>query len=95
MSIPHRLGAEEAKQRIARLITETRGKFGGTVSDVEESWTENRGTIRFKAMGFSVSGSLDVQPSLVNVEINLPFAALPFKSRIESELSGKAKELLT
>lgn len=93
-SVPHTLGTDEAKKRITHLITESKTKFGNSVTDVEESWSENRGTFRFKAMGFSVSGNLQVEPSTVQVEINLPFAALPFKGRVENEISNRAKELL-
>ncbi|MEO5802256.1 MAG: polyhydroxyalkanoic acid system family protein [Verrucomicrobiota bacterium] len=94
ISIPHKLGTEEAKHRILRLITETKDKFGNQVSDLDESWNENHGTFRFKAMGFNVSGDLEVEPSIVRAEINLPFAALPFRGRLENELTAKAKELL-
>ncbi len=94
MSIPHQLGSDEAKKRITRLIGETKTKFGNDVSDLEESWVENRGQFRFKAKGFSVSGNLQVEANAVHVEINLPFAALLFKSRLESELSTHAKALL-
>jgi len=94
LSVPHKLSPEEARQRITKLISETKSQFGNSVSDVKESWVDNRGTFSFRAMGFSVSGNLQVEPSTVEVEINLPFAALPFKSRAEKEISNRAKELL-
>ena len=92
--VPHQLGMDEARQRILRLMAETKAKFDAKISEVEETWNGNRGLFRFKAMGFSVSGNLNVEPNLANVEINLPFAALPFKSRIESDLTTRARELL-
>lgn len=94
VSVPHALGSDEAKQRVVKLINETKGKFGDQVSELEESWHGDEGTFRFKAMGFSVSGNMYIEPNLARVEINLPFAALPFKSRIENDLSAKAKEIL-
>ncbi|MEO7299585.1 MAG: polyhydroxyalkanoic acid system family protein [Verrucomicrobiota bacterium] len=94
LSIPHKLSPEEAKLRITKLITETKSQFGGSVSEVKESWADNQGTFSFRAMGFAVSGNLQVEPSTVQVEINLPFAALPFKGRVESEISTRAKQLL-
>jgi hypothetical protein len=94
LSVPHKLGADEAKRRITQLIGEARGQFGHSVSDVKESWVDNRGTFSFRAMGFSVSGNLQVEPATVEMDINLPFAALPLKGRIENELSSKAKTLL-
>jgi hypothetical protein len=64
------------------------------MSDVRESWTANHNDFAFKAMGFSVSGNMEVKPSAVDLCINFPFAALPFKGRIESEIVEKAKTLL-
>lgn len=93
-SVPHKLGAVEAKRRIANLIGQTRTQFGDKVTDVNERWIADRGEFSFKAMGFPISGVLEVKSDAVDGELNLPFAALPFKSRIEAELSGKARELL-
>jgi putative polyhydroxyalkanoic acid system protein len=94
LSVPHQLGTDEAKKRITKLLGETKAHYGDKISDLEESWVDNRGQFRFKAMGFSVSGNLEVQAGQVAGELNLPFAALPFKSKIESDLSTRAKELL-
>jgi hypothetical protein len=94
LSAPHKLGADEARKRIQQLISDTRKQFGHSVSDVKESWSDHRGDFSFRAMGFLVSGILQVEPVTVNLEINLPFAALPFKSRVEKEISKRAAELL-
>ena len=94
ISVPHQLGADEAKKRITNLITESRAKFSDQVSNVRESWEGHRGDFGFRAMGFDVSGDLAVQPAVVDIEVKLPFAALLFKSRLENEISTKAKELL-
>ena len=94
ISIPHKLGADEAKKRIKNLISDAQQQLGNKVSDVKESWTDNRGDFSFRAMGFSVSGTLKVEPTTADLEINLPFAALPLKGRVEKEISNRAKELL-
>ena len=94
LSVPHKLGADEAKKRIQNLISETRRQFGHNASDVKESWKENHGEFSFRAMGFAVSGTLQVQPSTAELEIHLPFAALPLKGRVEREITQKANELL-
>ncbi|MFN7140779.1 MAG: polyhydroxyalkanoic acid system family protein [Limisphaerales bacterium] len=94
VSVPHNLGTEEAKRRIQGLITDAKSKFGGQATDVRENWTGDRNDFGFRAMGMAVSGSMEVQPSVVNIRIDLPFAALPFKSKIEQEINGKARQLL-
>ena len=95
VSVPHNLGADEAKKRITHLFTETKGQLGNTVTDVQESWIDNKGIFSFKAMGFTVGGNLSVESAVVDVEVNLPFAALPFKSKLENELTTRAKALLS
>lgn len=94
LSVPHQLGQDEAKNRIAKLIADSRVKFGNSVSDVQETWAGNVDTFSFRAMGFAVDGQLNVQPAAVDIELNFPWAAAPFKGRIESEIVKHAKELL-
>jgi hypothetical protein len=94
LSVPHQLGQDEAKCRVSKLITESRGQFGDKVTDLEEAWTGNIETFRFCAMGMAIDGRLDVQPAEVLIDVNLPWAALPFKGRVESEILKHARELL-
>ena len=95
IAVPHNLTQQEAKNRIQNFASQSRGHFGGVVSDVKEDWTDNTGSFSFRAMGFPVSGKLHVEAANVRVEIDLPLAALPFKSKIETEMASRAKALLT
>lgn len=95
VSVPHNLGEGEAVKRVSGLITELKNQFGSQVSDVRESWDGNRGIFSFRAMGMSVDGELSVLPSKVEVEGNLPLAALPFKGTIESTIRNKLENLLS
>jgi hypothetical protein len=45
-------------------------------------------------MGFDVSGKVDVEDHEVNMDGQIPFAALAFKGKIESVLREKMTELL-
>jgi Putative polyhydroxyalkanoic acid system protein (PHA_gran_rgn) len=94
LSVPHHLTQEEAKHRITSLIADSRTKFAGKVSNAVESWNGFVDAFSFEAMGFSVKGRLEVQPSEVLVELNLPLAAYPFKGRIENEILTHARQLL-
>src|SRR5690242_19723164 len=94
LSIPHKIGAAEAKTRISKLAKEAQAQLGGVVTDVREEWRDHVGTFGFRAMGFNIAGQFDVQPSTVEISVNLPLAALPFQSKIEDELNRKAVALL-
>jgi hypothetical protein len=94
LSVPHKLGADGAKARIQKLISENLQQMSGMVTDVKENWVENKNNFSFRAMGFNVAGAMTVQPSDVLIEVNLPLAALPFKSKMEQELKTRAQQLL-
>lgn len=94
LSVPHKLKQDEAKTRISKLIADGRSQFGDRVTDLQEAWTGNIESFSFRAMGFAIDGHLDVQPAEVLIDINLPWAALPFKGRVESEILKHARELL-
>jgi hypothetical protein len=94
LSVAHQLGQEAAKNRIAGLMADSRARFAGQVSEMAESWNGYVDAFSFKAMGFSVTGKLDVQPAEVMIELNLPLAAYPLKGRIENEILTHARQLL-
>jgi len=94
MTVPHALGTDEAMRRIQNLLTDLKRDHGDQISDLKENWTDDGGTFSFKAMGFSLKGSMNVQPDSVTVEGDLPFAAVPFRDKIESMFRERATELL-
>lgn len=65
------------------------------VSDVEENWDESGNlSFSFKALGFKISGSMVTCENNVTVVGNIPFAALPFRGAIESQITEKVKEAI-
>jgi len=94
LTVPHTLGQEEAKRRVASLMADSRTRFADKISNAVESWNGNIESFSFKAMGFSVSGTLEVQPAQILIEMSLPLAAYPLKGRIENEILTHARELL-
>src|SRR5262249_51934788 len=72
VSIPHRLGRDEAMRRIKTGLGEARVRFGQLFHIEEEFWTGNRLQFRIAALGQSVSGTIDVLDDLVHLEVMLP-----------------------
>lgn len=94
MVVPHRLTQDEAVKRIKMLLDEVKNQFADKISDLREEWHGNTGKFSFSAMGFSVSGTLAVKPSEVELSGSLPFAAAFFRGRIESTIRERAEVLL-
>lgn len=94
MAISHCLTQDEAVKRIKTLLGEVKNEFADKISNLREEWNGNTGKFSFSAMGFSVSGTLTVKPSEVELSGNLPFAASFFKGEIESTIRERAETLL-
>lgn len=94
LNVPHALAPEEALKRIKNLVKDMKKKFGDKVTDVEEQWEDMHGTFSFRAMGFTVSGTLDIHDDAVELNGTLPWAALPLRGKIEDTIKEQAEKLL-
>jgi hypothetical protein len=73
VSIPHRLGQEEALRRLKSGLDGVRSNYGHLLSVQEESWTGGHLQFRVGALGQVLSGTIDVLDDRVNLEIVLPW----------------------
>jgi hypothetical protein len=90
MQIPHSLGREEAARRIRELIPKARGM----VTDLDEQWHDHTLDFHFKAMGFKVGGAMAVEDTVVNLDIDLPLAAMMVKGTIEQRVRQELGTIL-
>ena len=95
VSIPHSLPAEEALSRIKDLLGNLKNDHKDLVENTEENWDGNAGQFSFSAKGFNLSGTINVNPSSVDIDAKLPFALSFFKGKIAQVITDKAKELLS
>jgi hypothetical protein len=94
MSVSHRLSQDEALKRIQSLFGEVKTQFADKISNLHEEWNGSSGNFSFSAMGFSVSRTLAVRPSEVELLGDLPLAAAFFKGKIEATIRERAEALL-
>jgi Putative polyhydroxyalkanoic acid system protein (PHA_gran_rgn) len=73
MSIPHRLGKEEALRRLKSDLGSAGASFGHLFSINEQTWTGDRLQFRVTAVGQAVHGSIDVAENYVRLEVFLPW----------------------
>ncbi|HEX9931321.1 MAG TPA: polyhydroxyalkanoic acid system family protein [Allosphingosinicella sp.] len=93
VDLPHKLGAEEARRRIAGGIGKLVDHLPGG-AEVESGWEGNRLNLRVTAMAQAVSAHIDVMEAVVRVELLLPGALSFFAKPIESMLRRKGTEML-
>lgn len=92
VSVPYQISQDEALARIQARVAQIKAQYSNKVSDLRENWSGYVGTFSGSARGFSVSGSLVVNPSVVTVELALPLIAFVYKGQIEA---GIRNELIT
>lgn len=94
VTVAHSLGREEALDRVKGLLSQAKEQYGDRINDLRETWTGSSGEFSFKAMGFKISGSLDVSDTDVEIVGDYPWAAKPFQGTIEATLRERAERLL-
>ncbi len=94
ITYPHQLGQEEAVSRLKSLLTKVKDKYQDQVSNLEETWNDNKLAFGFTTYGFNVKGNVTVEPSQVRLDGQIPIAAMMFKGKIESAIRDQlAKQL--
>jgi len=73
VSIPHRLGREEAARRIKSGLTAARANYSAFLTIREETWTDDRLAFNLSALGQSAVGLIDVADDHVRLEVQLPW----------------------
>ena len=86
VSIPHRLGKEEAVRRLKSGLERTRTAFGGQFSVLEEKWSGDRLDLRIAMLGQATDGTIDVAEDHIRIEVQLPW--------LIGMLADKAKALI-
>jgi putative polyhydroxyalkanoic acid system protein len=94
VSVPYQIPQDQALSRIKAFVAGAKVKYADKVSGLQESWNGNVGTFSGSGSGFSVTGRVDVNPSVVGVELTVPFGAMLIKRRIESGISDELTRLL-
>lgn len=91
--VDHETERQQAVTRLKTFSDRIREEAPVEVSEVEENWDDSGNlSFSFKAMGFTISGSMVTCDQKVTVVGKLPFAALPFRGAIESQIAEKVKE---
>jgi len=93
VDLPHKLGAAEAKRRMQNGIGKLKDFIPGG-GRVESNWDGDRMNLRVQAMGQEVTGTLDVQETLVRMELMLPAMLGLFAGQIEGLLRSRGTEML-
>jgi hypothetical protein len=93
VSIPHRLGREEATRRLKVGLTRAASSIPVLKVD-EERWQENQMFFRVRALGQAASGHIDVADDHVRLEVVLPWLLQRFAEIAQVAIRNRGKLLL-
>jgi Putative polyhydroxyalkanoic acid system protein (PHA_gran_rgn) len=94
VSIPHRLGREEATRRLKAGLTRAATSIPVLKVD-EERWEDHRMIFRVRALGQAASGHLDVADDHVRLEVTLPWLLQRFAEVAQVAIRNRGNLLLT
>ncbi len=94
VDLPHKLGREEARRRIAGNFHKLRDQIPGGASHIDEQWSGDRLNLTVHAMGQVVEAVIDVEETKVHCRIQLPGMLALFAAPIEAMLKAKGGDLL-
>jgi hypothetical protein len=73
VSVPHRLGREEAARRLKAGFARAGHQFAGILNISEQAWSGDRLSFQASALGQHASGTIDVQDDQVVIAVTLPW----------------------
>ena len=94
VSVPHKLGREEARRRIANNVHKLRDHLPGGAAQVESSWAGDQLNLDIVAMGQKVAALIDVEDTKVRCRVMLPGILALFAGPLEAALNRKGRDLL-
>ncbi|MEO7366110.1 MAG: polyhydroxyalkanoic acid system family protein [Sphingomicrobium sp.] len=94
VDLPHKLGRDEARRRIANNIHQLKDHIPGGSAHVESNWIGDELNLTISALGQEVAARIGVQETKVHVEVMLPGMLAMFAGPIQAMLQKKGNILL-
>jgi len=94
VTIPHRIGKEEALRRIKTGIGRAKTEFAHLIRIEDDTWDGDRLTFAASALGQRAHGTIDVLESGVRLEVMLPWLLSRFAHAVQRVVGHKGQLLL-
>ena len=94
VSIPHKLGKEEATRRLQAGLGKARETFGGMLTQFEGDWAGNHADLRIGMLGQTANGTVDVEDDHVRLEVQLPWALALMAEKAKAMIQKQGQLML-
>jgi putative polyhydroxyalkanoate system protein len=94
VTVPHDLGVETAKARVAEQLTKMQRDYVDKVANSEVTWAGDVATVRVTALGQMATAQVAVMKDLLRVDIQLPWLLAALSGTVQQIISRNANEAL-
>jgi hypothetical protein len=94
VTVPHSLGIETAKKRLAERLEVLRRDYVDKVARSEVSWAGDVATINVAALGQQASARIAVLADQVRIDIELPWALAAIAGKVRDVVAHNANDVL-
>jgi hypothetical protein len=94
VTIPHQLGAAEARRRIDAGFADLSRHLGGSAGALDKSWVGDRLNFSLQSMGQAISGHVAVGDATVAIEVLLPGFLAMIAGKVKGTLQKEGQLLL-
>jgi hypothetical protein len=93
VTIPHKLGKDEALRRVKPALAKASSSFP-LLKVEEEIWSGDRMDFRVRALGQVAAGDVQVGEDSVRLEVTLPWLLHKFAEVVQRTIQGRGRILL-
>jgi hypothetical protein len=94
VSVPHRLGKDEASRRLKSGLSRMANNLGGIIKIEQEVWTGDRLSFQMQGLGQSAAGTIDVRDDSLLIAVTLPWLLAKIAEQFMPKLKKEATLLL-
>ena len=94
VTIPHSLGAAQAKQRIAEGVETLRQQYASQITRADIAWQGDQAELQVGALGQAIKARIDVQEDHLRIEVDLPWRLQKLAGPLEMFLARRGAETL-
>jgi hypothetical protein len=94
VTVPHNLGVETAKKRLAERIELLRREYVDKLAQSDVSWAGDVATIRVVALGQTATAQMIVLADMVRIEVRLPWLLARLAGKVQALISRNADDVL-
>jgi Putative polyhydroxyalkanoic acid system protein (PHA_gran_rgn) len=94
VSIPHRLGRDEATRRVKSGLDTVRSKLTQVMTIEEETWNGNALQFRVRALGQPASGTIDIAEDHARLEVMLPWPLAQIAEKVQRAIQSQGTAML-